>query len=187
MIPTCSNIQISTWEYLPTSLYRLSPGVYYQTWKHYAYSNCVVVPNNIKIGTISPSHHLNHFEHIEKKPIVEVSNKNGLKLNISSFQMVHDIGNLMNLCVLSSNGTVQKKQVSDHSPHLFKAEPNESPPIVTLHMNTLAQNGRWECQPRCNIFHHLASDLHTFHNFFALGDSQDTNAIAWWYNICSDL
>ena len=51
----------STWEYLSASLCRLSPHVYYQTWKHYAYSNCVVVPNNVKIGTISPSHHLNHF------------------------------------------------------------------------------------------------------------------------------
>jgi hypothetical protein len=92
--------------------------------------------------------------------------------------MVHAIGHLMNLCVLSSNGTMQKKQVPDPSPHLFKAEPNGSPPIMTLHMNTFARNGRWECQPRCNIFHHLASDLHTFHNFVALGDSQDNDVIA---------
>ena len=85
--------------------------------------------------------------------------------------MVHAIGHLMNLCVLSSNGTVQKKQVSDPSPRLFKAEPNGSPLIMTLHMNTFAQK-------RCNIFHYLASNLHTFHNFAALGDSQANDAIA---------
>ena len=99
------------------------------------------------------------------------------------FQMVHAIWHLMNLCSLSSNGTMQKKQVLDPSPRLFKDKPNGSPSIMTLHMNTFAWNGIWECQPRCNIFHHLAFDLHTFHNFFALEDSQDTDGIAWWYNI----
>ena len=73
---------------------------------------------------------------------------------------------------------MQKKQVPDHSPRLFKAEPNGSPLIMTSHMNTFARNGRWECQPRCNIFHRLASDLHTFHNFCALGDSQYIDVIA---------
>ena len=56
--------------------------------------------------------------------------------------MVHAIGHLMNICVLSSNGTMQKKQVPDPSPRLFKDEPNGSPPIMTLHMNTFAGNGR---------------------------------------------
>ena len=41
----------------------------------------------------------------------------------------------MNLCVLSSNGMVQKKHILDPSPHLFKAKPNGSSPIMTLHMN----------------------------------------------------
>ena len=91
------------------------------------------------------------------------------------FQMVHAIGHLMNLWVLSSNGMVQKKQASDPSLRLFKAEPKESSPIMTLH--TFARNGRWECQPRCNIFHRLAFDLHTFHTS-ALGDNQDSDVIA---------
>ena len=37
----------------------------------------LAVPNIIKFRTISPSCHL---EHTEKKPIVEASNNNGLKL-----------------------------------------------------------------------------------------------------------
>ena len=74
------------------------------------HSNRVVVPNNVKIGTISPSHHLSHFEYTEKKPIVEVSNNNGLKIvkrpiNTSNWY-VHAIRHLRNLCLLSSNGMV---------------------------------------------------------------------------------
>ena len=42
--------------------------------------NYVAILNIIKIGTIPLSCHLDHFEHCVKKPIVEVSNKNGLKL-----------------------------------------------------------------------------------------------------------
>ena len=78
--------------------------------------------------------------------------------------MIHAIGHLMNLCVWSSN-------------EMCKAEPNGSPPIMTLHMNTFSRNRKWECQPRCNIFHHLAFDLHTLHTFSALGDSQDNDVI----------
>mgnify|MGYP007069673818 CR=1 FL=1 len=82
----------------------------------------------------------------------------------------------MNLCALSSNGMVQKKLVPDPSRRLFKAVPNGSPPIMTLHMNNFAQNGKWECQPRCNICHRLAFDLYTFHTFSFLKDSQDNDA-----------
>ena len=99
------------------------------------------------------------------------------------FQMVHVIGHLMNLCVLSSNGTMQKKQMLDPSPRLFEVKPNGSPPITTLHMITFGQNGKWEYQPCCHIFHHLASYLHTFHHFASLWDNQDNDDIAWWYNI----
>ena len=92
--------------------------------------------------------------------------------------MIHAIWHLMNLCVLSSNKMVLKKQVCDPSPHLFKVEPNGSPAITSLHMNTFAQNGKWKFQPRCNICYHLVFDLHTFHTIFALGDSQDNEASA---------
>ena len=83
----------------------------------------------------------------------------------------------MNLCVLSSNGVVQKKLVLDPSPHLFKVKPNMSPLIMTLHMNNFAQSGKGECQPHCNIRHHCAFDLHTIYTFSALGDSQGNDAI----------
>ena len=56
--------------------------------------------------------------------------------------MIHAIGHLMNLCVLSSNRMVQKKQIPDPSLRLFKDEPNGSPPIMTLHMNTFARNDK---------------------------------------------
>ena len=65
----------------------------------------------------------------------------------------------MNLCVLSSNGMVQKKHVPDPSPRLFKIEPNGSLPIMTLQMNTFARNGEWECQPRCNLGNKLELTL----------------------------
>ena len=48
------------------------------------------------------------------------------------FQMIHVIGYLMNLCVLSSNGMVLKKQVSDLSHRLFKAKPNGRGLILSL-------------------------------------------------------
>ena len=34
----------------------------------------------VKVGTVSPIRHLDHLEHTKKKPIVEASNNNGLKL-----------------------------------------------------------------------------------------------------------
>ena len=40
----------------------------------------LLVSNIIKFGTISPTHHLDYFEHDGQKPIVEASNNNGLKL-----------------------------------------------------------------------------------------------------------
>ena len=83
----------------------------------------------------------------------------------------------MELRELSSNGMVQKKHVSDPRPHLFKVKPNGSPPFMTLHLNTFAQNGKWECQPCCNICHRLAFDLHTFHTLRALSDKPDNDAI----------
>ena len=35
---------------------------------------------------------------------------------------------------------------------------------------------KWECKPHCNIYHHLAFDLYTFHIFSALGGRQDNDA-----------
>ena len=85
----------------------------------------------------------------------------------------------MKMCVLSFNGIVQKKDVPNPTPGLFNIEPNGNPPIMTPHINTFTQNGKWECQPHCNIFHHRAFDLHKFsHTFSAFGDSQDNDAIA---------
>ena len=49
---------------------------------------------------------------------------------------------IMNLCVLSSNWMMKKKHVTDPSPRLFNVEPNEDPPILILHMNTFARNGK---------------------------------------------
>ena len=92
--------------------------------------------------------------------------------------MIYVIGHLMNLWVQPSNGMLQKKHVLDPSHRLFKDDLNGSPTTMTLHMNTFAQNGKWECQPRCNICHQLTFGLHTFHTFFALGDSQDNDVIA---------
>ena len=37
-------------------------------------------PNIVRTGTISPTRHLDHFEHTKKKHIVEAANNNGLKL-----------------------------------------------------------------------------------------------------------
>ena len=42
------------------------------------------------------------------------------------FQMIHAIGHLMSLYVLSSNELVQKKHVPSPSCRLFKARPNGS-------------------------------------------------------------
>ena len=72
--------------------------------------------------------------------------------------MVHDIGHLMNLCVLSSNGMVQKKQTPDPSPHLFKPERNGSPPMMTLRMNTFARNDKFGNADHKVIF---AATLHS--------------------------
>ena len=51
----------STYECLSTS----SPHVFYQNWKHYAYSNCVPIPNIVKFRTIYLVWQLDHFEHID--------------------------------------------------------------------------------------------------------------------------
>ena len=61
----------------------------------------------------------------------------------------------------TSNGMV-KKEVLDTNPLLLKAEPN----------GNLAQNGNLECQPCCNIFHHLEFDLDTLHSIFLSSESQ---------------
>ena len=77
MIPTCSNIQKFHMR-IPFSFFMYA-------FTQFLLSNMKALRIfqlccNVKIGTISPSNHLNHFEHIEKKPIVEVSNNNELKL-----------------------------------------------------------------------------------------------------------
>ena len=53
--------------------------------------------------------------------------------------------------------------------NVLDVEPNGSSPISTY---TLVENGNWECQPCCNIFHHLEFDLHTLHSIFLLSESQ---------------
>ena len=78
--PNALTSKISICECLSISSHRLLPPCLSSNTKHYAYSNCVTIPNIIKLGTISQIRHLNHFEHIEQEPIVEASNKNGLKL-----------------------------------------------------------------------------------------------------------
>ena len=78
---------------------------------------------------------------------------------------------------------VQKKRLPSSTSLLLKVELDGNPSIMTLRMNTFAWNDKWENQPRCGICHHLAFDLQTFHIFSALGDCQDNDAIAWYYNI----
>ena len=81
MIHTCTKIfKFHIRMPISTFSYGLSLHCYYRTWKHDAYSNSVAVPNIVKIGTIFPAHHLDNFEHIEKKLIVEASNNTKLKL-----------------------------------------------------------------------------------------------------------
>ena len=90
--------------------------------------------------------------------------------------MIRIIGHLMNLCILFSNGLVQKQHIPNPKPRLLKLGPDRSPPIMTLHINTFARNAKWECQPPCIWL------TYTPH-LFALGNNQDNDIIAKWYNI----
>ena len=86
----------------------------------------------------------------------------------------------MNLCVLSSNGMVQKKNVFDPGSHLFKVEPNEGPPIMTtLHKNTFHMEWQMGMSATlCNICHHHAFDLCMLHTFSTFEYNQDNDTIA---------
>ena len=57
-----------------------------------------------------------------------------------------------------STSWCKKKHAPDPSSLLFKAKPNRSPPIMTLHMNTFAWNGKWECQSHWNMHNALVFD-----------------------------
>ena len=56
--------------------------------------------------------------------------------------MISNTEHLMNLCVLSSNGMVQKNHMPDPSPRLLKVKLNDSPLIMIVHMNTFACKGK---------------------------------------------
>ena len=79
----------------------------------------------------------------------------------------------MNRCILVSISTLQKKHVLDFNSLLFSEEPNGSPPIITLQINTL------ECQLHCNNGHHSTLDLHTSHSFCAFEETQESEVIEW--------
>ena len=166
MISTCSNIQ------------KLHIRIVFQFF-HIRFRPMSTIKHE-SITHIPISWKLEHYLQLVIWTISNIWRKNPLDKYL---QIICVLGHLMNLCILSSKGMVQKKHVLDTSPRLFKVEPNGSPPIMTLHMNPFAQNGKWDCQPPCNNSHHLAFDLHIFHTFSTLGDSQDNDVIAWWYNI----
>ena len=134
-----------------TSSYRLSPHVYYQTWKHYAYSKCIAIPSIIKTGTISLAHNLDYFEHTKKKPIVEASNSHEFKhakypISTTKLYALQNIYwtyvycPVMKWCKRSMHPTLCLA-----SSRLNLMGVHQSWPIW---MNTFAWNGKWECQPR---------------------------------------
>ena len=84
MILTCSNIQkiphTNAFQFLHIGVYPMS------TIKHESIVHIPIVlqSNIVQIGAISPTHHLDHFEHIAQKPIVKASNNNSITLAKSS-------------------------------------------------------------------------------------------------------
>ena len=65
---------------------------------------------------------LEHYLHLIIWTILNIEKNQTCQMSDKYSQMIHAIGHLMNLCVLSSNGMVQKKHVLDPRPRLLKTK-----------------------------------------------------------------
>ena len=148
MMPPCANIHklyirmhlnFFVWAFTPCLLSNMKVWHIFQLCCNPQYcKNC----NNISTCP------LDHFDRIEKKPLLKLQITTGY--NLSNIRYV--LPNYMHCWTFNEHVYCPPTEWCKRSVYLtlvlvsirLKPEPNGSPPNI-LHMNTFAQNGKWKC------------------------------------------